>query len=129
MKSFFVFAGLILLNFLSSCELNRKETQLQQKADSLHQVEQRLILKEKTLEVKEQELLLREIKLDSTVHKDTTSSFDSTLIGKWEVKMICSETTCSGSAVGDTKNEQWVITSQGSQFIVKAMSAEQLVRV
>ena len=129
MKSFTGFVVMFLVVFLNSCELNRKESLLQQKADSLHQVEQRLILKEKTLEVKEQELLLRELKLDSTVQKDTTLAFDSTLIGKWAVKMVCSETTCSGSAVGDTKNEQWEITSEGTKFIVKAMSAEQLVRV
>ena len=129
MKFFLVLTVVPLLFILESCELDRKDKQLQQKADSLHQREQQLILKEKILEVKEQELLLREIKLDSTIQKDTSSRFDSTLLGKWAVKMVCSETSCTGSAVGDTKNEQWEITAQGTQFIVKAMSAEQLVRV
>ena len=80
-------------------------------------------------EVKEQELLLKEAMLDSTVHQDSILRFDSTIIGRWSVKMVCKETTCSGSAVGDTKNEQWEITSQGTQYIAKAMSGDQLIRV
>jgi hypothetical protein len=42
--------------------------------------------------------------------------------------MTCTETTCAGSAIGDTKNEQWDIAYQGNQVIAKAMAGDKLVR-
>ena len=102
---------------------------MQQKEDILNQKEQQLILKEKTLQIKEEELLLREAKLDSSLQKNSSSVFDSTLLGKWAVKMVCTETSCSGSAVGDTKTELWEITLEGNSFIAKAMSGDKLIRV
>jgi hypothetical protein len=43
--------------------------------------------------------------------------------------MTCTETTCAGSAVGDTKTEQWHISFETNAVIVKAMAGENLVRV
>ncbi len=129
MKTVSFFLVVLLLLILNSCNLDRKEKELQQKQDMLDQKEQQLILRDKTLQLKEEELIAREIKLDSTLRKDSTSAIDSTLLGRWAVKMVCTETSCSGSAVGDTKTEQWEITNEGNSFIAKAMSGDQVIRV
>ena len=51
------------------------------------------------------------------------------LVGSWLVTMNCIETTCSGSAVGDTKTEQWDVTYQDNTVLAKAMSGQALVRI
>jgi hypothetical protein len=43
--------------------------------------------------------------------------------------MTCTEATCAGSAVGDTKNEQWDISYQANQLVAKAMAGDKLARV
>lgn len=127
---FFAFLSFVLLFLIQvSCNPDGKKNELQQKQELLDQKEQELILKEKTLQLKEEELLAREARLDSTLQNDSTSAYDSTLLGKWAVKMVCTETSCSGSAVGDTKTEQWEISFEGKSFIAKAMSGDQLIRI
>jgi hypothetical protein len=42
--------------------------------------------------------------------------------------MTCTEATCAGSAVGDTKTEQWNISYEANTIIAKAMSDDKLVR-
>ena len=129
MKFCWFLSAAFLLLILNSCNADRKEKELKQKQEMLSQKEQELILKEKTLQLKEEELLIREARLDSTLQKDTAVVIDSALLGKWSVKMVCTETSCSGSAVGDTKTELWEITMEGKSFIAKAMSGDQLIRV
>jgi hypothetical protein len=128
MKVLLLFLSLLLC-FTSGCDLRKREDALQQKEAMLSQTEQRLLLKEKTLQLKEEELVQREQRLDSTLKTDSTQAVDSSLIGTWSVKMTCTETTCTGSAVGDTKNEQWTITYQANNLVAKAMANEQLIRV
>jgi hypothetical protein len=43
--------------------------------------------------------------------------------------MACIETSCTGSAVGDTKTEQWDINLQNDHIIAKASSGDKIVRV
>ena len=43
--------------------------------------------------------------------------------------MTCIETTCPGSAVGDTKTETWDINYENNLIIAKAMANNKLVRV
>jgi hypothetical protein len=98
------------------------------------QKEQELILREKTLAIKEDDLLKREQKLDTALVDtafivDTTFINDAKLVGLWSAKMICTETTCAGSAVGDTKSETWDFSYQNSHLIVKAIADEKLVRI
>jgi hypothetical protein len=87
------------------------------------------------LRIKEDDLQKREAKLDSSRKKDSSSVQDTlhlinpALAGAWAVKMTCTETTCTGSAVGDVKNEQWDISYQGNTIIAKAMAGNQLARV
>jgi Tfp pilus assembly protein PilX len=127
MKGVFVCLLLLLLG-TTGCETRKREEELQQKETALNQKEQELALKEKTLQAREDELNQRAQKLDSTSHADTASQVLPALVGTWSAKMTCTETTCTGSAVGDTKTEQWTFSYQGNTILVKANAGEKLVR-
>lgn len=114
---------------LCGCGMRQREEALNKREAAINEREQTLVLKEKSLQLKEEELMAQKAQMDSTVLVDTTYIINPALTGKWDVKMTCTETTCSGSAVGDVKNEQWEISYQGNKLIAKAMANDQLVRV
>jgi hypothetical protein len=112
----------------SGCSLQQKEEALKKKEAELNQKEQELILREKTLQFKEEELTKKQMRLDS-VAKDSSLLVHPDLTGAWSTKMTCVETTCAGSAVGDTKTEQWIIAYEADHIIAKAMTNNKLTRV
>lgn len=123
---------LVLLIFIvyasSGCDYRKREEELQKKETALNQKEQELLLKEKTLQLKEEDLAKREQRLDSTII-DSTHVINPALTGIWSVQMSCTEATCTGFAIGDTKSEQWQISYTGNTLIAKAFSNNQLARV
>jgi hypothetical protein len=122
---------LFLLSFflLQGCDMRKREETIQAKEAQLNQKEQELLLREKTLQLKEDELAKKQQQIDSTAISDTTAQINTKLVGSWEVKMTCTETSCSGSAVGDTKNEVWDISYQDKSVLAKAKVNNELVRV
>lgn len=128
MKGFCIFL-LALLLFTTGCDLRQREEALQKKEAILNDREQSLLLREKTLQLREEEVLKREQHLDSTMKQDTTRLVQPALIGRWDVKMTCTEATCPGSAIGDTKTEVWEFSYAGTTLMVKAIASEKLVRV
>jgi hypothetical protein len=130
MKRAIVIVGVLVLFLSIACTTRRKEQELERKQAELNQKEQELLLKERTLQLQEEELAKRKESLDSIAVKDTIAFKNNPdLVGSWQVKMTCIETTCPGSAVGDTKIEQWNINYQGDHIIAKANAGEQLVRI
>jgi hypothetical protein len=119
----------VMLFLFTGCNLREKEKSLDERSQALDQREQELLLKERSLQLKEEELLRRELPVDSLPQVDTTAVYDASLIGAWAVKMVCTETTCPGSAVGDTKNETWNLSYQNNTLLVRAMAGNQLVRI
>lgn len=115
--------------FFPSCDLREREEALNQKETLLNQREQELLLKEKTLQLKDEDLVKREQRIDSTRLQDSLAVYNASLPGTWDVKMVCTETSCPGSAVGDTKNETWEIAYQENAIIARAMVNNELVRV
>jgi hypothetical protein len=111
---------------LSSCSLHDKELQLQQKEKELNQKEQQLLIREKDLQ-------LREDKLQQLIQADSLKKdsvfLNPGLTGSWTVKMICTETTCAGSAIGDTKTETWEISYVDSKVVANALSGDQITRI
>lgn len=116
-----------LLVFASGCDVREREAALQAKETALNQKEQELLLKEKTLQLKEEALNQMKQKLDSTLLVDTTAQFNQNLIGLWSVKMVCTQTSCPGSAVGDTKTENWDISYEGRYVIARVSVNNELV--
>jgi hypothetical protein len=122
---------LLLSYFISGCGLRQREQELDKRLLQVNQKEQELLLKEKSLQLKEDELAKKEKLLDSTTKNQPDSFFTRfpQVMGKWNVTMRCTETNCSGSAVGDTKNEQWEIHYQNQTIVAEAFSDNKLVRV
>jgi hypothetical protein len=122
--------SLLLLFALPACDVQRREKLLEEKEVALTQKERDLLLREQAVQLKEEELAKRQEELDSA-HKavDTLSVLHPSLPGTWNVTMRCTETTCPGSAVGDTKTEQWQLSFQNNTIVAKAMSDKQLSRI
>lgn len=129
------FVPLILIFISIGCNnLRQREAAVQQREQALAQKEQVLTAKEKQLELKARELLKQEQQLQAAQQPDSLaqvlgSEFNPALVGNWNARMICTETTCTGSAVGDTKTEVWEISYQNEQVVAKAMSGENMFRV
>lgn len=133
MKRAIVVVGVLALFTFIACTSRRKEQELEKRQAELNQKEQELLLKESSLELREQEIKAKEKQLDSlnsAAVSDTAVFYNNPdVIGSWQVKMTCVETTCPGSAVGDVKTEQWEIEYQGNYVIAKANVGDKLVRV
>src|SRR5687767_2271079 len=121
---------LLLLVTLTACGRTEKEIQLEERARALQAKGQQLAELEQQLKLKEEDLRNRERKVDSTNQIfDSLGTYNHYIIGSWTVTMNCIETDCPGSAIGDTKTEQWEIGYEGSDVIAKAFANKKLVRV
>lgn len=119
----------IMLLF-GSCGLNEREKSIKNKEAELNDRQQALVLWEQQLTQKESALQEREHRLDSTKREiDSVVIHGPSVVGKWQVKMQCVETSCSGSAIGDVKTEQWEFGSNGNEVIVKAYAGKNLTRI
>ena len=128
MKYYLLLCGFAAILF-SGCNLREREATLKKKEDAINDKEQQLLLKEKTLQLKEDELTRRQHLIDSSATQDTTAKVNASLVGTWAVQMSCTETSCQGSAVGDTKTETWELNYQDKNVIAKAKVNNELVRV
>lgn len=114
----------------SSCGQQEREQKLAAQAKQLREQKQELILKANQLALKEKQLNDKEKHLDSALTiQDSVAVLFPKLAGNWNVNMVCSQATCAGSAIGDTKNEQWVFSLQGSSIIAQAYAKKVLSRV
>jgi hypothetical protein len=117
--------------FMTGCSLRQRENELNKKTIELKQRELQLDLREQSLQLREQQLSIREQSGDST-HKIINDSLfleHQKLPGTWLVEMQATETNCTGSAVGDIKNEQWDFKFQDNLVIASAFSNGRLVRI
>lgn len=126
---YFVPLLLLLLFSTQGCDLRKREEALTKKEAELNQKEQELVLREKTVQLKEEEFQKQQQVIDSARLIDTSAVYNAALTGMWDVKMTCTETSCPGSAVGDTRNETWEITYQEKSVVAKALANNDLVRV
>jgi hypothetical protein len=122
---------LLVCFLLTACDIREREQELNKKLAEINRREQELIVKEKTLQLREDELNEKVKRLDSSSKSPADSFFVShpQVRGRWNVTMRCTETNCSGSAVGDIKIEQWEIRYQDNGIIANAYSDNKLVRV
>lgn len=116
---------------LSGCDIRKREVALDKKESMLNQKEQELNLREQSLQIREGQLIVKEKQLDSTnqIVKDSILIEHQKLPGTWLVDMQCTETNCSGSAVGDIKNEQWEFKFQDNIVIATASRGNNILRI
>lgn len=121
MKWIFIVMGFV---FITGCDFQQRREDLNKKMNELSQREAVLALKEQQMEIKEQQLSEKEKILDSTTHvvNDSLLRSHKKIEGTWRVDMLCTQTNCAGSAVGDVKTERWNITVAGNDVTVNARS-------
>lgn len=129
-----MYSKLLIILFLAStlfsgCGSGDSEKKLETREQEVQRKEQQLLTLQEQLKLKEQELIKREQQADSfKVKTDTLGVYNPKLLGNWTVSMQCTEATCEGYAVGDTKTEQWNISYQNNKVIVKAISNKKVIR-
>lgn len=123
-----VFCFSFFLFLFSSCNFAEREREIQKRLQELSFKEQELTEKEKELLLREEEILNKEKFIDSSA-KDSNFVYNDVLPGLWNVKMVCTETTCPGSAVGDTKSETWDIHYQDRLVIARVLENNKLARI
>ncbi len=125
LHAMFIFALL-----LGSCGLKEREDAIKEKEAEINAKHHTLLLMEQRLKQQELALKEREYRLDSTKRElDSVVIHGPSVMGKWQVKMQCVETSCSGSAIGDVKTEQWEFASIENDIVIKAYSGKNLIRI
>ena len=131
MKWILLLTGISLLVF-SGCNLRQRETEVRNKMRELNEKERELSIKEQDLQRREDLLNKKEKISDSIINQpaiDSLNELHPKIPGTWNVKMVCSATTCPGSAIGDTKTEKWNITFEQNVVIVNAINNGNITRV
>lgn len=119
--------ALILMS--TACGRNDNRKDLADREKQVAAREQQLLIREQQLEAHEQDIRKREQYLDSLQnHSDTLGTINPALVGSWVVTMQCTETNCEGSAIGDTKTENWNISYKENNVIVQAIANKKLIR-
>ncbi len=123
------FLSLILFLLIIACGKSNTERNLEKKQKELDTREEQLQSREQQVVLKELELNKLQQQMDSiTSSADTIGIFNPAVTGTWQVTMNCIETTCEGSAVGDTKTEQWTISYQDNKVIAQALANKKIIR-
>jgi len=126
----YIFLFIVLFFSVTGCGLRERELEIKKRTNELNLKEQELASRERSLQLREEELGKKEKRLDSSSKNQADSLLAQypLLQGKWNVTMNCTQTTCPGSAVGDTKNEQWEISFQNNEIVAQAFSNNKLIR-
>ena len=115
---------------MTGCGQVKREQDLVNREKQLQAQQQELILKANELALKETKLNELAKNMDSThIREDSLHLQFSQLAGNWDVTMNCTQATCSGSAVGDTKTERWIFALAGGSVIAQAYAKNILSRV
>lgn len=127
MKWIFLLLGIMIF---SGCDLRHREVEVKKKLEEISRREQELSIKEQMLSIKEQELSEKQKILDSTTNivNDSILREHLKIQGLWRVDMLCTETNCAGSAVGDVKTEKWNIKVENDQVMINARSNRSVVK-
>lgn len=125
------FLLIFLIGVFSGCGIRDREAALEKREAVLAQKEQELIIREQAL-VKDS---INQLVSDSMPGPLPDSlqlvapTQQPAITGTWHVKMVCRETSCPGSAVGDTKSENWIFEGDSTAIIARVMAGNNLVRV
>ena len=123
------FTVIALLILFTACGKSSNTKKLELREMQLENKEQELRMLEQQLALREQALTLRERSFDSLNNAvDTIGIYNPLIVGSWKVTMECIETTCEGSAIGDTKTEQWNISYQNNRVVSRVVVDGKIAR-
>lgn len=123
---------LIPLLMNSGCGFEERKRALDAREAALQEREQDLLLKQKQLTQLEDSMKLNLARQDSatSVLKNLGLPLPDSLQGVWNISMICTQTSCTGFAVGDSRKENWTFSGGDSTGVyIKAMQGEKLIRI
>ena len=119
----------LLTSILLSCRQDDQNSGFSAREREIVKEERRLTAWEDKLKLREKLLLTREKRTDSLrALIDTIGVYNQNLIGNWKVTMNCTESSCEGYVIGDSKTERWEISYQGKYVLVKAYSGKKYIR-
>lgn len=101
---------------LTSCNDQEKESQLKQR-------ELTLLNKEKEFADKEQDYESLKAMRDSIEHSSDSIvavKIPENILGKWNGKMICTDSNCSEHVIGDLRNDIWEFSENGVKITNKS---------
>lgn len=111
--------------FLFSCKENEREKQLDAR-------EKQLSAKENIFSEKEAEFQALLRMRDSLYAKKTDSfivpTWPGEILGKWNSKVICTESNCSDYVIGDQRTDVWEFVNDSLRTAVNVYSNNNLVR-
>lgn len=111
--------------FLFSCKENEREKQLDARERLLSEKENVFSQKEAEFDalLKMRDSLYAK-KIDSVV----IPTWPEDILGKWNGKVICTESTCSDYVIGDQRTDVWEFVNDSLQTSVNVYSKNNLVR-
>ena len=112
-----------LILFLSSVLLLLTSCKQSENTDQLKERETALLIKEKEFASKELEYESLKAMRDSLQHASNTIAvlkIPQNIIGKWNGKMICTDSNCSENVIGDQRNDFWEISQDSVKIINKS---------
>jgi len=120
---FLLLSGLSI--FVFSCKENEREKQLDARERSLSEKENIFAQKEAQFEalLKMRDSLYTK-KSDSVI----VPTWPTEILGKWNGKVICTESTCSDYVIGDQRTDVWEFVNDSLQTSVNVYSNNNLVR-
>jgi hypothetical protein len=127
-KSLLTLFAFSLLMLLPGCTNSGHDQVLREKETALNRREAELINRERIVEAAEAKLKAAKAGRDATSRPDSSQYYQPVLTGDWQVRMTCTESNCTGFAVGDSRTEQWSISYIGYTLFVKATTKNTFIR-
>lgn len=119
---------LLIAAFIApGCDFKQREKAIKMKEEALQMKEQELNEREHTIQMAEADLAKKQ--QPDTTKRDSSFLYTQAIVGTWQVRMVCMQTTCDGSAIGDTKIEAWTFSYENNQVVARAMANDKLVRI
>ena len=112
----------------AGCDYSSREQSLQEKETALNQRETALVNRERIVEAAEAKLKAAKVGREATSKPDSSGYYQPALTGDWQVRMTCTESNCTGFAVGDSRTEQWSVSYVGYSLFVRAMNKNTFIR-
>ena len=122
----YLFPILLLTSFLlNSCDFSKKTEELDLR-------ESKLLEKEKAFALKEadyQSLIKMRDSLYTIKDSVETIALPQNVIGKWNGKIICTDSNCPENMIGDVRNDTWEFIQDGQNISAKVINRTGQIRV
>ena len=121
---FLIFFALSLFVF-NSCDFNKKNAELTEREQKLSQKEKKFALKENEY----QNLIKMRDSLYSKKDSVEYVILPPNILGKWNGKIICTESNCPENKIGDIRNDTWEFSENGSVVSAKVTNKAGNIRI